>query len=212
MTDYSKSCIYKIACKDASIEDIYIGSTCNFIKRRWNHKTVCNNPNVREYNYYVYRFIRSHGGWQNWDIYIIEQFSCSTKIQKDQVERGWVEQLKPTLNKYVPANFQTGDVWDYKEYTKGYKEQNKEKNKEYQRGYDQKTIHCQYSDREINLHNRARHNKSKKHIANSETSSSEPDTVMDEMKKLYDNNILKLQEILNTFDIEEYDRKYNNTV
>ena len=120
MTDYSKSCIYKIACKDANIEDIYVGSTCNFIKRRCQHKCVCNNPNVKEYNYYVYRFIRSHGGWQNWDIYIIEQFSCNTKMQKEQVERGWVEQLKPTLNTNVPANYQTGDVWDNKEYEKQY--------------------------------------------------------------------------------------------
>jgi hypothetical protein len=110
-------------------------------------------------------------------------------MQKDQVERGWIEQLKPNLNKRVPANYHTGDVWDVKEYRK-----------EYQRGYDQKTIHCQYCDREINLHHRARHNKTKKHIANSETSSSEPDTVMDEMNKLHDDNILKLQQIHNTFD------------
>ena len=52
----------------------------------------------------------------------------------------------------------------------------------------------------INLVNRSRHNKTQKHIANSESSSSEPDTVMDEMNKLHDDNVLKLQEIQNTFD------------
>ena len=202
MTDYSKSCIYKIACKDASIEDIYIGSTCNFIKRRCQHKTVCNNPNDKNHNYYVYRFIREHGGWDNFDLYLIEQFSCTTKMQKTQVERGWIEQLKPTLNKRVPANFQTGDVYDKKEYDLMYEQQNKEAIRERKRVYRQKTIHCHYCDHEINLACRARHNRTARHIANSEasSSSSEPDTVMDEMNKMHDDYVLKLQQIHNTFD------------
>ena len=236
MTDYSKSCIYKIACKDANIEDIYIGSTCNFIKRRYQHKTGCNNPNDKKHNLYVYRFIREKGGWDNWDIYMIEQFNCSTKIQKEQVERGWIESMKPTLNKRVPAIYQTGDMYSESEYNKGYYEQNRdriiENNKAYQKQnrdkiveyhkgyyeqhkeeskvYRQKTIHCPQCDHMINLHNRAHHNKTKRHIKNSETSSSEPDTVMDEMNKLHDDNILKLQQIHNTFDkIDKIIQQYN---
>ena len=217
MTNYTKSCIYKIACKDPAINDIYIGSTCNFIKRRYNHKTCCNNPNVKEYNYYVYRFIRNNGGWGNWNLYIIEKFSCNTKMQKEQVERGYIEQLKPTLNKCIPANYQTGDTWDEKEYRKGYLEQNKQatdkKVKEYREShkdeinaYQQKAIHCPCCDHMINLASRARHNKSKRHISKSSTSSSstssesEPDTVMDEMTKMRDDNELKLQEMNNICD------------
>ena len=232
MTDYSKSSIYKIACKDPAIEDTYIGSTCNLIKRRNQHKNVCNNSTNKDHNMYVYRFIRNNGGWQNWGLYVIEEFNCNTKMQKSQVERGYIESLKPTLNKRVPANHQTGNIWDQKEYLQAYYEENKEavteykkkwheQNKdrivEYNKGYyesheaerkeyQQKTIHCTHCNHMINLHHKARHNKTKRHISNSSESSlessseGEPDTIMFQMNKLHDDNVLKLQEIQNTFD------------
>ena len=200
MTNYNQSCIYKIASKDAAINNIYIGSTCNFIKRRNQHKTVCNNPNSKDHNMYVYRFIRNNGGWGNWNLYIIEQFNCTSKIQKEQVERAYIEELKPSLNKRVPANYQTNEVYNTVEYSKGYYESHKAERKEYQ----QKTIHCTHCNHMINLSHKARHNKTKKHISNSSTSSSETsseedqDTMMTEMNKLHDDNELKLQEIQNT--------------
>ena len=135
MTNYTQSCIYKIACKDPDIDDTYIGSTCNVVKRRHQHKHSCNNPNSKDHNQYVYRFVREHGGWQNWDIYIIEQLSCTTKIAKEQVERGYIESLKPTLNKCIPANYQTGDVYSKSEYNKGYMEHNRDHITEYKRQY-----------------------------------------------------------------------------
>ena len=192
MTNYTKSCIYKIASKDANINDIYIGSTCNFVKRRNQHKSACNNPNDKGYNLYVYRFIRDHGGWQNFNLYVIEKFSCTSKMQKEQVERGYIEELKPSLNKSIPTIFRVdGDIYIKSNYDKGY-------NKE--------IIYCPYCNHAINLHHKARHNKTKKHISNSSTSSSEassseePDTIMFQMNKLHDDNVLKLQEIQNTFD------------
>ena len=220
MSNYTKSCIYKIASKDPAIDDIYIGSTCNVIKRRNQHKYNCNNPNSKDYNMYIYRFIRDNGGWCNWNLYIIEQFNCNTKIQKEQVERSYIEELKPSLNKCIPANFQTGDVYSKSEYGKRYKDQNKgiiiENNKAYreqnketirrkQKIYEQKTIHCQYCNHMISLAKRSQHNKTQKHIANSESSlesssEGEPDTIMDDMTKMRDDSELKLQEIQNTFD------------
>ena len=211
MTDYSKSTIYKIACKDPNIEEIYIGSTCNFIKRRWQHKSICNNPNDKHYNQYVYQFIREHGGWENWDVYIIEKFSCTSKMQKEQVERGWVEELKSTLNKNVPANHQTGDVLDkIKQAKRKQYEMDKDKTLERVKAYSeshkveiheyiQRTVHCPYCNHHINLANRAQHNRTTIHITNSE-SSSEPDTIMDEMNKMHDDNLLKLHEIQHTFE------------
>ena len=199
MTNYTQSCIYKIACKDPNIEDTYIGSTCNFVKRRYSHKNACNNPNNKHYNQYIYRFIRSNGGWGNFNLYVIEKFSCTSKMQKEQVERGYIEELKPSLNKCIPANYQTGDVYSKSEYTKGYQKHNKEhiaeyskayyemdkdkilkqvkeyreNHKEQQKAYQQKTILCPQCDHMINLANRARHNRSERHISNSSTSSSE---------------------------------------
>ena len=75
MTDtnrYSKTWLYKIVCKDETIKDCYVGHTINFAKRKNNHKHHCNNPDSKEYDKQAYRFIRQHGGFDNWTILIIE--------------------------------------------------------------------------------------------------------------------------------------------
>ena len=36
--DYSKTIIYKIVCKDIDIEDCYVGSTTDFVRRKSEHK------------------------------------------------------------------------------------------------------------------------------------------------------------------------------
>ena len=135
MPDYAKCCIYKLCCKDPMIEDFYIGSTTNVIKRRQSHKRCCTNPNDKEHNIYKYQFIREHGGWLNWNLVVIEEFSCESKMQKEKIERTYIEKLKPTLNKLIPANYQTGDVYNKQEYSKQYHEANRDKILEHQKEY-----------------------------------------------------------------------------
>lgn len=124
MPDYSKTIVYKLCCKDTSIEDIYVGSTCNFTKRKWEHKSGCNNSKIKSYNIYVYQFIRNNGGFENWDMVMIEEFSCNNKLEKEQKERYYIELLKPTLNIKIPSR-------NKKEYAKVNKEKISEKGKEY---------------------------------------------------------------------------------
>ena len=135
MPDYSKCCVYKLCCKDATVESIYIGSTTNIIKRKHDHKKCCTNPDDKEYDTYKYQFIRDNGGWDNWCLIAIEEFSCSSKLEQLKMERNYIENLKPSLNKTIPARHQTGDVYNKKEYSKGYYNVNKdsinEKKKEY---------------------------------------------------------------------------------
>jgi hypothetical protein len=38
MPKYEKAVVYKLCCDDPEITDIYVGSTCNFKVRKWNHK------------------------------------------------------------------------------------------------------------------------------------------------------------------------------
>ena len=64
--NYSNTIIYKLVCKNVDIVDVYIGHTTNFIKRRNQHKTACNNPNDKGYNYKVYTYMRDNGGWDDW--------------------------------------------------------------------------------------------------------------------------------------------------
>ena len=40
MERYQKGLIYKLCCKDLNIKDIYVGSTCNFARRKCQHKNA----------------------------------------------------------------------------------------------------------------------------------------------------------------------------
>ena len=129
MPDYSKCCIYKLCCKDATVESIYIGSTTNPTKRKCDHKKCCTKVNDKEYNTYKYQFIRDHGGWNNWDLIIIEEFSCNSKMQQHKIERQYIEDLKPSLNKTIPARYQTGDIYNVQEYKREHNKEYYEANK-----------------------------------------------------------------------------------
>lgn len=121
MSAYENGLQYKIICKDSTILDIYIGSTCNFSNRKRTHKTQCNNPNSRIYNLKVYKFIRANGGWNMWDMIKIEDSPCKTKEELRERERYLYDTLKPTLNDRSP----TYDIQKKKTTTKIYTETHK---------------------------------------------------------------------------------------
>lgn len=100
--DYTKGIIYKIKCRDRSIKDIYIGSTTNFVSRKANHKSNCNNTNSKDYMCTVYQFIRSHGGWDNWEMIPIKTYSCNSHMELVIEEQSMIEQLEEytTLNRH----------------------------------------------------------------------------------------------------------------
>ena len=102
MPNYNESSIYKLCCRDPSIVDIYIGSTTNFIRRKHCHKSGCNNPNGASYNGLVYRFIRSNGGFENWEMIEVEKYNAHNKRHLESRERYWIEMLNPTLNGCMP--------------------------------------------------------------------------------------------------------------
>lgn len=138
--DYSKTVIYKIFCKDLNITDIYIGSTTDFNKRKIKHKSDCYNENDRKYNIKLYQFIRNNGGWDNFEMIIVEKYSCNSKLEAEIKERYFIEELKATLNSYIP----TRTIKEYyqdnqdkkKEKDKEYYKNNKEKIKEYRKEYN----------------------------------------------------------------------------
>ena len=100
--DYSKCVIYKIVCNDLSIEDIYVGSTTEFIKRKYRHKRNTNFEGSKEYNFNVYKCIRENGGWENWSMYEIEKYPCNDSNEARAKERYWYEELKANLNMRTP--------------------------------------------------------------------------------------------------------------
>jgi len=122
--DYSKTVIYKIVCNDLLVTDLYVGSTINFTKRKYQHRTICINPVDRRHNFKIYKFIRDNGNWPNWTMVQIEEFPCANGNEARARERYWFEQLNSTLNTQRPNSVQTEYEMLRPEYNKEYYSQN----------------------------------------------------------------------------------------
>jgi len=88
--DYSSTIIYKIICKDKSINDVYVGHTTSFIKRKYQHKVCCNNLNN---NLNIYKTIRVNGGWDNWEMIQIACYNCKNSEEARIKEQEHYEEL-----------------------------------------------------------------------------------------------------------------------
>ena len=141
--DYSNTIIYKLCCNDPTIKDIYVGHTTNWTKRKGHHKGSCNNKNDKCYNYYVYQFIRNHGGWTNWSMIELEKICCVDELEACKHERRYFDLLGATLNTNTPSrtnqewhtNYRENNVEKELERHKKYREENKEQIREQSKKY-----------------------------------------------------------------------------
>lgn len=124
--DYNNTIVYKLVCKDITITEIYVGHTTNFTKRKSSHKCRCNNLDNPKSHYYVYRYIRDHDGFENWDMVVIKKYKCEDKLEALKHERYHIDKLKATLNKVLPLRTK-------KEYLEDTKEAKKQYDKEYRK-------------------------------------------------------------------------------
>ena len=138
--DYSKAQIYKLCCNDFNITEIYIGSTIAFRRRKAGHKYTCNTETNRHFNQKLYQYIRANGGFQNWQMILIESVtSCSNKQELLARERWYIEQMKPTLNITNPILSHQEQKDNKKISDKAYKDNHKEEIKAYNKAYKTKT-------------------------------------------------------------------------
>ena len=100
--DYSNTVFYKIYCKDPAVKDLYVGHTTNFVQRKYHHKRTCIKENDANHHLKVYKFIREHGGWDNWKMDIIAFQDCYDHYEARKVEQHYYETLKATLNSIEP--------------------------------------------------------------------------------------------------------------
>ena len=146
ISDYSQTVIYKICCRNPSINEIYIGHTTNYTNRKHNHKSNCCNSNLNNYNLFLYKFIRENGGWDNWSMIQIENYNCNSKREAELRERYWIETLKPKLNSVSPITSKEEKEKQKQDWYKENKdhilqkakenyEENKEHKLEYQKQY-----------------------------------------------------------------------------
>jgi len=101
--DWSNTVLYKLCSNNPLIEDEYVGKSGDFHIRKIAHKSVCNNVKSEGYNYEVYKFIRENGGYDNWDFEILETANLENEKEASNLERYWIEKLKPSLNERLPA-------------------------------------------------------------------------------------------------------------
>jgi group I intron endonuclease len=158
--DYSQGLIYKLCCNNLEVKEIYVGSTINFKQRKYCHKSRSSNE---KFNVKLYQFIRNNGGWDNWNMVLVEYYNARDIRDLESRERYWLETLKATLNCNIP-------VQNMKEYSKKYREKNKEiikKNKEDNKKQsserDNKKFNCECGGK-YTRKSKARHERLQKHI------------------------------------------------
>lgn len=162
-TDYSKTIIYKIIKNDDfNNENIYVGSTTDFIRRKSSHKCNCNNENSNQHNLKVYKTIRENGGLSEWSMIEIEKYPCNDKREAETRERYWYEFYNAKLN--GKSIFNTPE--EKKEKVKQYYLENGNKFKQYYiKNADKKKqkITCECG-KVIRCDWKEKHEKSKRHI------------------------------------------------
>jgi len=99
--DYSNTLIYKIYCNDATISDLYVGHTVNFMQRKLAHKYYCNNDKI---NNKLYNTIRQNGGWDNWKMDIVGFYNCANLHEAKIKEQEFFISLNGTLNSIEPIS------------------------------------------------------------------------------------------------------------
>jgi hypothetical protein len=132
--DWSRCIIYKIY-KDG-VDDFYIGSTTDFIKRKYGHKTVSKTSDIK-----IYKIIRDNGGWDEWIMTAIEEYKeCENQIQARIREEEWRVKLNATMNT-IKAYLSIEEKKEYeKKYSKDYRKNNIDKIKEYDKNYRKNNI------------------------------------------------------------------------
>jgi hypothetical protein len=91
--------LYVISCKDSSITERYIGYTTNF-------DDICKKYYIDDYEdtkgsksrSKLYMFVKQHGGWDNWDITILETYK--NRAEAELAKLGLLEQYDFDLNSH----------------------------------------------------------------------------------------------------------------
>ena len=161
-------CFYIIICNDMHVTECYVGSTSNFANRKIKHKSRCVNPKAIDYNIKLYRFIRDHGGWENWSMVIIDIVPCDDRNDTRQKERSYIVQCDATLNSYMSSRTP-------REYAAAHPVETKASYEKYNRSHRQERKEWANTKRECEcggrytLQNKLRHERTNIHIKHLET-------------------------------------------
>ncbi len=138
MPNYQNSKIYVL--RSHQTEKIYIGSTCNELRKRFNqHKTLYKRFNEKKHNIYAtsYEILK----FDDCYIELYEKYPCTDRNELNKKEGEIIRSLD-CVNKCIAGRTTNQYNKDNKEYlkekTKEWKEKNKEIIKQKQKEHDQK--------------------------------------------------------------------------
>ena len=153
--------VYKLFNPDCT--EFYIGSTNDMKRRKRDHKHNCTNENSRDYNYKVYQYIRSNGGYSSWKYQILEHITTSiNKYELHDLERKAIHDMKPSLNIRLPNRTTEQYRQDNRELLNQNMKQYYKNNIESIKQYKNQKFNCTCGGRYTTV-NKTRHEKSKKH-------------------------------------------------
>lgn len=159
--DWSRCVIYKIWKDDL----FYIGSTTHFTERKAKHKYSCNNKNAIGHNLRVYQTIRENGGWDEWNIMVIEEYKdCQNNIQARIREDEWRIKLNAILNdrKAINTLSRSEKYYQQLELNPNFNQEHHQKYKDKIKERKSEKITC-VCDSTICKSEKSRHEKSLKH-------------------------------------------------
>ena len=85
--------IYQISCKDPNVKENYIGQTESFENRKYAHSRNCKTSDLK-----IYKTIRRYGGWDNWEMKIMNHYYCKDEYEARQIEQKYMDIFKVTMN------------------------------------------------------------------------------------------------------------------
>lgn len=83
---------------DPDSHEKYVGATLNLRRRRIAHRNNSFNPRTRMYGYKLYKHVRQHGGWKNFDFIRLSTRLVETKTEQDDLELFYINEHDAKLN------------------------------------------------------------------------------------------------------------------
>ena len=87
----NKYTIYQIIHKQ--FPHCYIGCTKDLAGRIAVHKTYCNQGKKRN----IYDKMNENGGWNAYDVIVLEEFVCMNRTDAERVENKWIQKLEKQM-------------------------------------------------------------------------------------------------------------------
>ena len=133
-TNFENCYLYHIVDKENIVH--YVGSTSNLNSRKSSHKYRCNHENSKEYHLDIYKYIRDHGGFENFEIIPVRKIeNVKNKTDLLIAEQDEMNKFSNLKNKYGSYRSEEERVIQSIENSKKWNKDNPERKNQNNRNY-----------------------------------------------------------------------------